>query len=435
MSVLLSLQGKDLRQLLRHLTSSSQLFGSPSFFLRINLSPTIRYPTHFSSSILRLEMESTHTHTHQSFPCTSEIKNPWFAGGCLLLKTENQTKSNQISTKKDPNPNIKSPLNAGTILTMWFHFLQPWHDTGKPCEHATCSVPFKEMVGSSSCRCLLLVGPPKKCWFQCDLPLSCLFCWGNVYCKKIARSQHLAKYRVLFCPIRWATKTHQTNFTTSILCNHKKDLEQRMDPLLPRVLCFWSSSSSSCFLFVVSCSFLIAPLVGEPQLFMAVAVEIAIDLHHTLVKPRAWMLRRGVDSLIRSKGVLETCHETFFISSKLGNNILKTTKKQVWSNFPATKNRCRITFDDWKKGVCSLSKNNKNELHLPPLFEPPKPPPSLCGTSTASLRNECKAMKKLPWLFRLNRGWYLPSSVGISPKDVFQETKLERKNARHQGRE
>lgn len=102
MSVLLSLQGKDLRQLLRHLTSSSQLFGSPSFFLRINLSPTIRYPTHFSSSILRLEMESTHTHTHQSFPCTSEIKNPWFAGGCLLLKTENQTKSNQISTKKRP---------------------------------------------------------------------------------------------------------------------------------------------------------------------------------------------------------------------------------------------------------------------------------------------------------------------------------------------
>ena len=159
MSVLLNLQGKDLRQLLQHLTLSSQLFGSPVSFLRINLSPTIRYPTHFSSSILSLEMESTHTHIN---PFPVNLKSTIHrTGECLpLLKTENQTKSNlnkkrpksqhQIASERRHHPYnvipLPSTLARGVV-------------TGKPCEHATCSVPFKEMVGSSSCRCLLLVGP------------------------------------------------------------------------------------------------------------------------------------------------------------------------------------------------------------------------------------------------------------------------------------
>ena len=166
MSVLLNLQGKDLRQLLQHLTLSSQLFGSPVSFLRINLSPTIRYPTHFSSSILSLEMESTHT--HQSFPCKSEINNP---SNRWMFATSENWKPNQIKS----NLNKKRPKSQHQIASERRH--HPYNViplpstlargvvTGKPCEHATCSVPFKEMVGSSSCRCLLLVGPVISLWF------------------------------------------------------------------------------------------------------------------------------------------------------------------------------------------------------------------------------------------------------------------------------
>ena len=259
----------------------------------------------------------------------------------------------------------------------------------------SCSVPFKEMVtvGSSSCRCSLLVGPLISCDF-----LSLSLSVEKIHCKKIARSQHLAKWRVVFCPIRWATKTHQTNFTTSILCNHKQNLEHIQ---YTRPLCCCSSSSSSSrrcccccsLLFLVASWFLVAPLVlGEPQLFMAIAVEIAIDLHHTFAEAEGADAQLVMDSLIRSKGYWRLVMRIFFRSSKLGKKYPKKHKKKWFeATFSARKNQSRITFDDWKnmeKRCVLFQKTTKTGCTFPLCLNHPFNPPSLCGTSTASLRNK-----------------------------------------------
>lgn len=161
------------------------------------------------------------THTHQSFSFKSEIKIPWFAAGCLLLKTENQrpkstikSQHHQLASERRHHPYNVIPLPS-TLARRRNTRVNGRDLKQKIFEAVPCE--FKGMVASSrsaSYRCLLLVGsssqiiwhrPPEKNG-DFIVMLSHFFKWRNFHCKKIARSQHLAKCRVLFCPIRWTKK-------------------------------------------------------------------------------------------------------------------------------------------------------------------------------------------------------------------------------------
>ena len=175
-----------------------------------------------------------------------------------------------------------------------------------------------------------------------------LFQWRNVHCKKIACIQHLAKCRVFFCPIHWATKTHQTNFTTSILCNHKQNLEHIQNT---RPLCCCSSSSSGwcccccccccccfrccprcCFLLVLARSPLLRPW-GTPTLHGRCCWNSYRPSSH-LAEAEGADAQPVVDSLIRSKGYWRLVMRIFFRSSKLGKKYPKKQQNEiVWSNF------------------------------------------------------------------------------------------------------
>ena len=310
MSALLNLQSKDLRQLLRHLTSSSQLLGSPVFFENQSKSnykiPHPFFLQHFAFG------NGKHTHIN---PFPVNLKSTIHGLQVDVCFWKLKTKPNQIKSqqKKDPNPQSNrlwtqvpslqcdsTSFNLGKVRT---------RDLNK--EFSKLFRAFQRDGWFFFLSLLVACWSPKNLLISVGFYLF-LFQWRNFHCKKIARSQHLAKCRVFFCPIWWATKTHKpisqhpsfatTNkiWTTSNI----QDLSVVVLLLLVVVvvvvvvllllLLLVVVVVVPCSLLLVASWFLVAPLIlGEPQLFMAVAVEIAIDLHHTLVKPRVRMLSRG----------------------------------------------------------------------------------------------------------------------------------------------
>ena len=267
-------------------------------------------------------MESTHT--HQSFPCKSEINNP---SNRWMFATSENWKPNQIKS----NLNKKRPKSQHQIASERRH--HPYNViplpstlargvvTGKPCEHATCSVPFKEMVGSSSCRCLLLVGPVISLWFFIPFSFS-----GEIF---IARKSLVASTwpSVVFSFIPYdgqqkhikPISQHPSFATTNKIWSTSKRQDLSVVVLLLLLL-----------VVVVPCCFLVSCCSvgpwGTPTLHGRCCWNSYRPSSH-LGEAESAAAQPGGGFVDSFQGVLETCHEIFFRSSKLGKNILKTTKR------------------------------------------------------------------------------------------------------------